>query len=230
MFKPFAYIVMAIWATVLLTGCESKPASPVGGPRTDASPTVVDDTPERISIDGLPAADDKLPPLDKGRVKVPVPAGWKVLSKKKGYLARFFHTVRSNPPRINVTVVDPPQNDFPTATEENVDWLRDVVQEHIDGKLVEGEKLVDSYRTIVFGNKPWVRCVRGGKLGNIGIERQILVTIADGRMYTVELMVIAHTLKKHRDSGYAVAAAMQFLGDESDKPSIESTGELDDDQ
>jgi hypothetical protein len=205
-------------------GCGSSQSTPSHRPDQPASgtnrgPQTGDDTPEGVqtySVDELTPTQYRLPPLDGGRVKLPVPENWKVMSRRQGYLARFYRTDPSLPPRITVTIAQVQDGGPATATRQDLDSLLERVREHVHAQLLEGERLVQGCRPLVLGGTPWVGYVRRGKVGRMSVERQFLKTIARGRMVTIELLAVHGTLTRQRHDAYAVAAGMECVEPERD--------------
>ena len=205
-------VILAVGLT-LTTGCSDTSAPP-------SDPTPDQPVLKQYTSDDLPVVEYRLPPLDDGRIEIPVPNGWKALSRKRDFLTRFYQTVQHAPPRIHVTVEQLADARIDTATGENIDLFVEYVSQRVAGQLVPGEDLIEPCRGIVLGTTPWVRYVRGGRMANRAVERQFLHTIASGRWYTVELLVLRGTILRHRDTAYAVAAGMRVVQPEATSPDI----------
>jgi hypothetical protein len=166
--------------------------------------------PKQYSTGQLKPVEFGLPPLDSGRVLIPVPADWSISPRRSEYLVRFFFKLRSSPPWITVTVAESDEIDLDSPTVADLHPLLLAISELIDDSLLDGESLLEECQAVTLGDQPWIRSVRGGKLSNRSVERQILKTVHDGRIYTVELVVNPDKLLDSRDYAYAVAANMEF--------------------
>lgn len=159
----------------------------------------------------LPELEDHLPPQDDGRVEVAAPRGWNVMGRKTEYVARFAEKTGSSPPRILIQA-EPAAGGSPNnATRDNVAEFKAYIEPIVQQSLLQGETLREPVRILILGDKPWARYIRGGKFKGMAVDRQILQTVAGGRLYTMELQVFRGNLMDHRDSAYAVAAGMNFL-------------------
>jgi hypothetical protein len=167
--------------------------------------------PKHYARADLPKLEDYLPPQDEGRVEVAAPRGWNVMGKKTDYVARFAEKTGSSPPRILIKAEAAPSGGPSNVTQDNVAEFKACMEPVVQQNLLEGETLREPIRIVILGDKPWARYIRGGKFKGMAVDRQILHTIAGGRMYTMELQVFRGNLMDHRDSAYAVAAGMNFL-------------------
>jgi hypothetical protein len=213
------YWLFALGACVF-TGCGT------GGGGTSQQGAVATSGPKRYAREDLPDLEDHLPPQDDGRVEVAAPEGWNVMGKKTEYVARFAEKTGAAPPRILIKADDAPAGGPNNVTQENVAEFQAFIEPIIQKGLLEGENLREPVRMVILGDKPWARYIRGGKFKGMAVDRQILKTIAGGRIYTIELQVYRGNLMDHRDAAYAVAAGMNFL--EADATGGGGEGELDD--
>jgi hypothetical protein len=166
---------------------------------------------KRVDASDLPPLDDYLPPLDEGRVAVAPPAGWHRMPKTATYLCSFTQDRGGRLPAIVVKVSDPTVEGFEHVTEENVAEFAEALQATLN-------KPIEDARPLVLGTNAFARYVKAARVKNVSAEVQVLATIQNGRMYTVELQVIAKAILAHRDQGYAVGAGLKFEDAASGSP------------
>lgn len=161
-----------------------------------------------------------LPPLDHDRVEVAPPAGWRPLPRDNEYLARFYKHDRNALPRIEIRVEDGAFS-MTTVTEDNVAEFAEEVAKQL-GEAKAGS-LLEPVLPMVINETPCARYVEALKLkmpsGLAPAERQRLLVLYGGRLYTIDLLVLPDTLKSSRDEAYAVCAGMRFL-DVSSRPTV----------
>ena len=182
--------------------------------------------PKQYARADLPPLEDHLPPQDDMRVEVAAPQGWNVMGRKTEYVARFAEKTGASPPRILIQADVAPAGGPNNVTQDNVAEFQAYIKPIVQKGLLEGETLREPVRILILGDKPWARYIRGGKFKGMAVDRQILKTVAGGRMYTLELQVFRGNLMDHRDSAYAVAAGMNFL--KADATGGDGQGSLDD--
>jgi hypothetical protein len=184
---------------------------------------------------------DPLPPLDDGRVELAGPEGWKFLQRTFSYLARFGQGTPNELPRIEVTVVEEsPYAEFKTITKDNVVAFAKAIDKKIfaeESPAVLAAPSFEPPKPMIIGGVPCVRYVLprnirsrvGGTSVVYLVERQILDTIYNGRLYRVELLVLEGTILRHRDAGYAVLASMKFhdIGEDGDANGKADAGDSD---
>jgi hypothetical protein len=206
--KPIARgpaILLLAALAVAAAGCPSPaPVDDVVEPEPDSLEVKV------VSAESLPPVADYLPPLDGGRIAIAAPKGWSVMSRAEGYLTRFYKVNPSGLPRILITVEEYDSPTMKTATASNLGDFMALMDERVAGELIPGVSLIEPVRPMVLGENPFVRYVRPASLKGAAVERQILCTLVDGRLYTIDLQVLAGTLLQTRDDSYAVAAHMRF--------------------
>lgn len=197
----------------LATGCGGKPAD-------DDSPS--EPAVKEVSADKLPPLADYLPPLDEGRIQIAPPTDWKVLSRDNKYLMRMVRGSEVGLPRILITTELLTPEGIDTATPENVVEFTAKVGAGLKERKAA---VLEPALPMVIGENAFARYVLKAKMGQSMIERQVLQTAWQGRMYTVDLQVTDQAeMKKHRDVAYAVAAGLKFIADPAaDKPAEEET-------
>lgn len=163
---------------------------------------------KKVSAAKLPALEDYLPPLDDGRIELAAPKDWTTMSREAKYVARFIKGDALSLPRILVTV-DPSDIDgLDTADEDNVTELARQTAANLKQRKAA---LLEDARPMLLGDNAFARYVLKSKYRGAPIERQMLQTVVDGRLYTVDLQVAtSEDLKKYRDDAYAVAAGLKF--------------------
>jgi hypothetical protein len=161
-----------------------------------------------------------LPPVDEGRLQAAPPAGWNVLPRGKSYLIGFAKGKPSELPRIVINTGDPPEGAPSKLSEDNAADFAATENNVLRAAAKAGQKKVAEYvRPIVLGEIVYVQHVRHAQLGHTPCIILSLVTIHDGRLYTVELISdidaprpeeYDRSLAKWRGDAYAVAAHLRF--------------------
>lgn len=181
---------------------------------TSVPPENVEEAPQpleikRVEAANLPELAVYLPPVDQGRVEINPPSGWIIRDQNTGaYLYDFAKVKSERMPAIIVRAASSPYEDFENVTEENVLDFAKAVQEQTLNKLKEPP--LEDALPMMLGSNAFVRYVRKARVKNVAAEDQVLVTVHNGRMYTVELQVRPEMLLTYRDNAYAVAAGMKF--------------------
>jgi hypothetical protein len=209
-------IPLAILASImpLQLGCGSdptptseKPATPTSSvSEKKAAPSVGDSS-------NLPAVQPMPQALDKGRVEISYPSDWDFLGRDSKYLVRFFSAGRNDPPRILVTVAESSDENFTTIDADNAAAFRAQVKQQVDSNLLEKEELVRPVSMVTLGGRPWIEHCRYGRIPNkkAMIQRLILQTLVNDRLYQVELWVYRGELKQSEKAAYAIAGGMKFI-------------------
>jgi hypothetical protein len=155
----------------------------------------------------LPALADPLPPLDGGRVdNLAPPKGWEPLSRDNAYLARFIvkgHNA-NDLPRLLVTAEDAGAELPTNVSADNVDDFAEKIQ-------AELSKFREPAKALQLGDNFYARYVTTAKKGNRGVDRQVLVTVQNGRRYTYTLEVYSDQIMTYRDQAYATSAGVKYL-------------------
>lgn len=200
-----------------LLGCGSADTSTEESGGSGAS---TDLTVKHVDAAELPKLDEYLPPLDEGRIEVAPPAGWNRMAKTASYLCSFNEAKGGRLPAIVVKVSEPTVEGFDHVTEENVADFTHALQATLK------EPLEDAVPMMI-GSNAFARYVKSARMKNAAAEVQVLATIQNGRMYTVELQVIAKTILAHRDHAYAVGAGLKFpqAGESASEPKSEESTE-----
>jgi hypothetical protein len=132
------------------------------------------------------------------------------LPRSDKYLVCFTRSDRTGLPRIAMTAEGFESAVFKNVTGDNLVEFAKFRQEELTGGD-EPTKLLENVRPLQLGENFWIRYVRPASFRNAAAERQILETVHEGRLYVMELQVVAGTLKDHRDAAYAVAAKLKFV-------------------
>ncbi|MFV1964869.1 MAG: hypothetical protein ACC628_05565 [Pirellulaceae bacterium] len=155
---------------------------------------------------------DYLPVLDDGRVEIAPPAGWNVLPRGGSHLTRFYKNNRNGLPRIEVKVEDRRYGDISTVTTDNVGKFAERVAAELEER---GKRLLEPVIPMVLGEVPCARYVTLLQLTmgekTISAERQHLLVLHGGRLYTIDLSVLPATLKQSRDAAYAICSGLRFV-------------------
>ncbi len=239
--RPGNLIASCLVTVFLAIGCSdssksssSAPASPGGTasgvtqPASD-SPVAPNSAPVRATVRGVTkipedklAIGDYMPPLDDDRIEIAKPQGWRALPRDSDYLTRFYEANPNGLPRIEITVEARSYGDLETATSENVEQFAELVAADLAAL-----ELVENVIPLQIGDTACARYVGLVELKlaaetKISAERQRLLVLQDGRLYTIVLLVLPNTLRRSRDAAYAVCASLRF-GEEIDPP---TTGDL----
>jgi hypothetical protein len=208
-------------------GSDTAPAtSPQPASDTVSSPGISSAVPTTQGVTKIPqdklAIGDYMPPLDDDRVEIAKPQGWQAMPRDSAFLTRFYRTNRNGLPRIEITVEPRTYGDLATVTSENVEQFVKLVAERL-GDL----ELVEKVIPLQIGDTPCARYVGRVDLKlsagqTISAERQRLLVLQDGRLYTIDLLVMPKTLRQSRDAAYAVCAGLRFGGGQQPP----ATGEL----
>ena len=184
--------------------------------------------PKEVDVSSLPPLEDHLPPLDEGRVELAAPQGWHPMSRRETYVAGFAPngSSGSTPPRILVTSDPAPGNNpgFTAAEAEKFEaYIKPIIEQELKGR----KDLREPPRILVIGDRPWVRYVLGRSFKRMPMDGQVLKTVANGRIYAIELQVSHQPNRiEHRDQAYAIAAGIRFpkvataAGDDQGKESL----------
>jgi hypothetical protein len=199
-----ACLIIGLLCLTIGIGCQDDPAT--GQP----APEIY-----RFSVDELSDLGGYLSDLDEGRLRAAPPVEWYVEPRAKDYVTRFvFDRMRQSPlPRITIEARDA---DFPRprdVTQANLHEFLAMFTNSLDEGIrqaVEGDLLM-----LVLGDVPCV-AYKVNKQFRVGsrvypAEREVLVTLSRGRIYTVSLDVYAGKLEDYRADAYAVVAGFQFL-------------------
>ena len=157
-------------------------------------------------------ADFETPDLDNGRIRVPTPKGWKRGDRQGGVQIRFYVEDQSGLPRLLVFAEPSRYKSVEMTTEENVFDLADEIQAELDQKQKESGKTQyrEPCKPLMLGDTAWVRYVAAGKWHGHGVDRVLLKTVANKRIYTVELNVMSGKISDFQKAAYSVAGRMVF--------------------
>lgn len=157
------------------------------------------------------ATGDELPPLDDGRLTLAAPKGWKFVPRPSNSLIKFDKGGTLGIPSIDVTVEPSPYSEFENLTKENVVAFAKLRDKEM---LENGRPLLEPAKPMIIGGRPCVRYVIAvrvtSRMGSLDAERQVLETIHDERLYSVNLLILEGEILESRDAAYAVAASMKF--------------------
>jgi hypothetical protein len=182
------------------------------GPATPAAlRSRADLTPYAYRVEELSDLAAYLADVDQGRLRVAPPVDWHVEPRSKDYVVRFvLYPGLDNPlPRITVESRD----GGATAAADAETKLRQLAA--MAKAVEESEPLAREIGLLILGDVPCVRYVlprtfRARERTYRG-EREVLITVADRRLYTVTLDVYAGQLDDYRADAFAVMAGLQFL-------------------
>jgi hypothetical protein len=157
----------------------------------------------QVSTKNLPALAEYLPPLDDGRIQLAGPRGWRPVPRSSKFLARFKRTKDEQYPTIIVTAQD--SQSVGDVERGNVEKFAARLAKETGAKnvspLVIGDFVGAAYRK--YGKEQ-------GKTSQV-LDRLLLVTVVDGREYTLELRARDGELDESRERLFAVAHGAKFL-------------------
>ncbi len=165
------------------------------------------------SADELSALADFLPDLDEGRVRAAPPVDWHVASRDPKCVARFLFDRAFPLPRITI---EARAASFPQPRDvrrENLLEFRERLLGSLEGKMRQA--MEGQCWALVLGDVPCIayrtqQVFQVGS-GRYGADREVLVTLRNGRLYTVILDVQAGQLDDYRADAWAVMAGLKFL-------------------
>lgn len=163
---------------------------------------------KKVDAAKLPNLGEYFQPLDNDTIEVASPHGWLRKGRAKEYLAAFVKEKSAPVPAILVKTTEPVTGDaFADVTADNVIDFTAAIQATL-------QEPVESALPMIIGNHAFARYVKDVKIGGLPAEVQVLCTVRDCRMYTIELRVRdVEDLKKYRDHAYAVAVGLKFGAD-----------------
>jgi len=226
--RPWQLIVAGLVTLSLVGGCSCSPSTgstpavpPANSPATGSNPAPIPNSPKPattsqgvlpIPIEEL-AIGDYMPPLDDGgggTIEIAKPKGWEAIARRSGYLMRFREPNRKGLPRIEMKVETRSYGFLETVTSENVEQFAELV-----AKELGDAPLVENVIPLQIGEIACVRYVSYVRLElEAGVEtiaeRQRLMVLRNGQLYTIDLLVHQNTLKQSRNAAYAVCAGLRF--------------------
>jgi hypothetical protein len=222
-----AFLLLLACLTVVLPSC-GESHTPIAAP-----PRI-----HRFEVSELAELGGYLEDLDGGRLSLAPPVEWDKRPRDKDHVARFVldRTEQSLFPRITVDVRDagfPAPSD---ATEKNLLEFFDRIKASLDQKSVQ---TVEGPQPLILGQIPCVRYVirmgfqvkKESGAGNRSFrgDREIIETLAQGRIYSVILDTHEGKIDYYRADAYAVVAGLRFQHPESteDESSLSSDGKKD---
>lgn len=230
---------MAALCVFAFLGCggSDDPAA-TDGARATHGTDVTEEGPKKVPKSQLVVVTYGFRALDDGRIEVGTPSGWEFRPREKDYVIWFTKTGGGLIPQIIVTAADANGDFGDTLTEDKVVEFAAAIEKQLadEGKTL-GKGLVEPVRPMIIGDRPCARYVTRAKVKLAPtdiptVEIQVLVTILNGRKYTVELRVrdeddppdgMADELKAERDAAYAVLAGIRPHEAGSAKDSNESS-------
>jgi len=166
-------------------------------------------------VSELSALAGYLSDLDDGRLKAAPPIDWFLAPRSDAYVARFvFDRTQNSPlPRITIEAGDAPFDQPSDLTEQNLGEFVEQLNTTLDAG--RRQALERTRMDLVLGD---VACVayqvhRELHVGtnSYQVVREVLVTLHDGRLYTVSLDSLPWKLDDYRADAWAVVASLRFL-------------------
>ena len=205
---------LALAACVCVAGCGRRSA-PGAAPASDDEAA----EPDVPSTKHHPVAELRvkigtyLIPQDAGLLSVACPQGWEQGSDRsssaQGYLVAFHRKGGSveELPRILVTAEDTPFPDLNQVQEATlVDFVKAVTR-------TLGDKTLETPVTpVMAGATTCAAYVEMVKRKSGRGPRLVVMTLAGGRLYTINLDVQEPQFAKYRDAAYAIAASLKVVG------------------
>jgi hypothetical protein len=202
------HTLLAIAFGLVLAGC--------GGSTPQPKPPSAAFKIEKVNVAKLPPVNDRLPPLDDGRVEIAMPADWKAGERVKGRLAWAFMKSGRPYPAIIVTAAD--ADDVQTLTPQEIQGFESQVQEEQDA---EGVQLIQKVHAIQVGDFLGVEYIRRAKTDTgKTVDRLILETTSGGRRYRIEMQTLMGTTLESRPIALSVANSLKFLTAPEGSPEV----------
>lgn len=174
----------------------------------------------RYSVEQLSPLGVTLEDLDGGRVSLAPPASWHLDSRRNEYLARFLLTRNQAVPLPRITV-EVRAADFAQPTEvtlQNLPAFRERIQAALGERTLAA--LVEPPQDLIVGDVPCVRYLvrrgfsvprgEGGTPQTYAGEREVVQTLAAGRIYSVLLDTYEGKADDFRGDLFAVVASLRF--------------------
>ncbi len=186
-------------------------------------------------------------PFKPGKLDIYAPVGWNSLPRSGKYIAKF-----KSDGIDSITVLGEDYAALKDVTKENLDRFVKQIQDALEKELKNPKILVQKVKPITLAGiapegkpentRPFIGVyyVRRGKTKEKSLKRDqlFLVTVVDGRKYSVVLRTHAGLVSKARAHAHAVAAGMKFndtpktivdgpkeTTDDADKEAKEKTGD-----
>jgi hypothetical protein len=211
----------------LLTACQEAPEGSSGEAVRGTAASSKNESVQQKT----PSAElaNYLPPLDGGRIEIAPPAKWRTMPRDSDYVTRFYKTDRNGLPRIEVKVEESRFGEISSVTRGNVERFAEMVAADLKA---QGTKPIEPVIPLVIGEVPCARYVTSLQL-NMGdkaipAERQRLLVLNEGRLYTIDLLVLRDTLIRSRDAAYAVCSSMRFISGDVLEVDVEDAPESSD--
>lgn len=201
-------IVAGVLALAVGCGGSSQPA-PKGKPTAGKRPAARQATPPIATVDvaKLPKLTGGLPPLDDGRFKIDTPDGWRIAPRHKDYLIRLQLSGATYP---LILIQSAPSPDLARITRKNLGEFAARRQAALDKELGgQGVELAKEVTPIQVGDFLGVEYQRRAHTEKVTLDRLFLVTVAEGRLYTLEMRALAGTLRALRPEFLAMAASIK---------------------
>lgn len=205
-------------------GSPPAPPTPVAKPTTGrpAKPSI-----NTASAEAIGPLGDAMPPLDGGRLELARPQDWVAAARDKKFVAQFTAKQGAAYPRIMVTAESAEGSEELTA--KNVKAFAKEVQNQFetlanndeDGERAAGDDdpsytAIPPVTPLKLGDRYWVETTRKAFAKFKELERLILVTVIDGRRYTVELRSLSGSPQSYRPQALAVASSLKPLNLQGD--------------
>ncbi len=162
----------------------------------------------------LPKLDAYFGPVDDGRIsQIAPPKGWVTAGRSSKYVCRFLAPEGESYPTIIVTAED--FDRIHNVTPKNVEKFAKLIAAEFKDSESAQRMVITPERVGKFNGVSYVRRGRA-KVGSktIVVDRYVLSTVVDGRMYNVELRTRDDD-QKYRGHAMAVAAGIKYRGDSS---------------
>lgn len=204
-------LVCLIILMLYLTICIGRRGNAAAVQTSPIAPEIHEYTVDQFSALAGYLSDD----LDEGRLRVAPPADWYVVPRAKDYIVQFvFDRTRQSPlPRITIEARDANFRQPRDVTRANLPAFLERYTGSLDRdtrQAAEGRVLM-----LMIGDVPCVvytlnKRFRDGNREYAG-EREVLVTLRNGRLYTVTLDVYAGKMELYNGDVFAVVAGLRFL-------------------
>ena len=184
---------------IILAGCSGGDPADKSAASGSASADPSDVLAEKLG--------EYMPPLDEGRLEIAACKGWN-WGRPGGEILVVFKPQDAeinSLPRVLLTVEESPFLELDNVTPANVeDFVSLVADSLADAKPQE------PVRAVTAAGQPFAQYTLLAKRRSQIVVRQVLQTIVDSRVYTLQLEVYQPELDQHKMALNVIAASMKF--------------------
>lgn len=205
------------WAVLLASvGCGGETTTQPAAPATPSAPApaTADNSGnysppplQMVLTSNLPETNE-IPDLDDGRLDGAVPVDWH-LARSPEYVLQCRRRLDADYPILMVSVK--PETGQADLTRDNVaEFAAAVAAELAEDPSLAETRLRQQVTPVKIGNFIGVEYAHGAATAKNRLHRYFLVTVANGRRYTVELRALEGTQQGYVSAAQAMAANLKF--------------------